>query len=391
MKRILDIIWKTILIIAIFISPIIAINIAVPYEMLSLPANRMDIVSLYISAYSLVMSVFIAILIYLLQNSDVKRDMNLRKKRAQSMMYAELEIALEGIYMRAAGLGNIGTGVNTKNVMNIYLAELQDILNPAQFRLLISLVNKIDIEANDISDEEEKGIQARKELIGYMRPWVVKIMESDYVKFFSLVRDFYDLLDQPLFELLNTLGKTNTTFDAKKSEIYDKNGNVLFSFYDNKWQIFDGNGLLLVDGSFGIDMFDTYRVVDGYEKGEEYIGHYKDGKYDGVGTLLGYYNRKKKKGMWKDGELISGMEYDWLVEKHGEDSWDFYEQYGDEGVAFYFSSAQILYIGMENFYVVDLNVEKDGQKIVNIRTLEEFLEKNNPQMLEHFIRGYNEY
>lgn len=156
LKRLLSFAGKLLFTILIFILPISIINIFIPKELLYALDNRINVVGLYISAFSLATSIFIAVLIYWLQNSNTKREERLRRQNAQLMMYTELESALEGVYMRASGFGGIGTGANTKNIMNTYLVELQDILSPNQFRLLINIVNKIDIEANDTSEDEER-------------------------------------------------------------------------------------------------------------------------------------------------------------------------------------------------------------------------------------------
>lgn len=385
LKRLLNFAGKLLFTILIFILPISIINIFIPKELLYALDNRINVVGLYISAFSLATSIFIAVLIYWLQNSNTKREERLRRQKAQLMMYSELESALEGVYMRASGFGGIGTGANTKNIMNTYLVELQDILSPNQFRLLINIVNKIDIEANDTSEDEERGLAARVELIGYMRPWLLKIMYSDYVKLFPCVQDYHDMLSRPVFELLQVLGKSNASFEAEKEEIYDMNGNLLFVHKDKRaYQIYDGSGLLLLDGTIELDIDDEYRIVDGYEKSETYTGFYKDGKYCGEGTLYSHDKKKLKEGQWKDGELIQGIEYDWLLRKDEDGEWEPYEQYGEDIIPFMYAQQYIINIGIENFFIADLRIDGDSAEEENVRTLAKFLHDTNPELLKYY-------
>lgn len=384
-KKIFEFVGKIVLTIIIFLLPIGVIYFCIPTEYLYAIDNRINVVGLYISAFSLATSIFIAVLIYWLQNNNTKREERLRRQKAQLMMYSELESALEGVYMRAAGFGGIGTGANTKNIMNTYLVELQDILSPNQFRLLINIVNKIDIEASDTSEDEERGKAAQIELIGYMRPWLLKIMYSDYVKLFPCVQDYHDLLSRPVFELLQALGKSNASFEVEKEEIYDMNGNLLFVHKGNRaCRIYDGSGILLLDGTIDLDIDDEYKIVDGYEKSETYTGFYKDGKYCGEGTLYSHDKKKLKEGQWNAGELIKGMEYDWLLQKHEDGEWEPYEQYGEDIIPFMYAQQSIIDIGIENFFIADLRINGGSAEEENVRTLAEFLHDTNPEMLKYY-------
>ena len=232
MKKVFNFIKNLIITIIVVALPILLMILFVPADLLSVIDNRIDIVALAVSLYSLEMSIAIAFLIYWLETRDSKNEETLRKQKARCMMYSELENALEGAYMRAAGHGSIATGGSTKDIMNTYLVELQDILTPHQFRLLISLVNKIDVEANDTSEEEYRADIARKELIAYMQPWIAFLMGTEYAKYFAFVRDYRDALDKPVFELLQVLSGTNTPY-CNRTVISDLDGNPLFRQKDN--------------------------------------------------------------------------------------------------------------------------------------------------------------
>lgn len=371
MSKIFNFIKNLILVIVVTVLPIILVILFVPLDELCVIENRIDIVALGISLYSLEMSIVIAFLIYWLETRDSKNEEAIRKQKARCMMYSELENALEGAYMRAAGHGSIATGVSTKAIMNTYLVELQDILTPNQFRLLITLINKIDVEANDTSEDEYRSEIARNELLGYMQPWMSIIMSTKYAKYFVCVQDYHDALNKAVFELLQILGGTNEPY-RNRSEIYDLDGSILFRYKGNQeYQIFDGSGARLLDGKLALNELDEYAIYDGYECSDTYDGYYKDGKYSGQGTLYSYDQIKLKEGIWENGVLIKGTEYNCLYEKQEDGSWIFYETYRDHIEPYYSLNSYIE--DMSNFYVVDVYVEGSIREKKNIRKLEDFL------------------
>ena len=106
-------------------------------------------------------------------------------------------------------------------------------------------------------------------------------------------------------------------------------------------------------------------------------------------------------GLYKDGKLLTGTEYDYLIHVTKgkliykpdcpEDPYDAtddfkyerMEPYGWEELSpFGWSLSEIEHDGLDKFYVVDMEVTEKTEHMTNIRTLEEFLEKRNPQRLE---------
>lgn len=107
-------------------------------------------------------------------------------------------------------------------------------------------------------------------------------------------------------------------------------------------------------------------------------------------------------GLYKDGELLIGTEYDYLIHVTKgrlihkpdcpEDPYDAtddfryerMEPYGWEELSpFDWSVPEIEHEGLDNFYVVDMEVTEKTEQMTNIRTLKEFLEKRNPRRLEY--------
>ena len=372
MKKFFNLIRNLIIVLLIFILPILLIILFVPLDLFFSIDARLDVVALGVSIYSLEMSIVIAFLIYWLQAKDSQKEEVNRKQKARCMMYSELENALEGAYMRAAGCGSIGTGVSTKDIMNTYLVEIQDILTPDQFRLLISLVNKIDVEANDASEDEYRADIARKELIGYMQPWIALLMHTKYAKYFACVRDYRDALDKPVFELLQVLGGTNIPYQ-NRNNIYDLDGSMLFRHKgDMEYQIFDGSGARLFEGTLALNDYEEYAIYEGYECSDTYDGYYKDGKYSGKGVLYSYENEKLKEGIWEDGELVKGMEYNCLYEKQSDGSWVFQESYRGFIDPYFSVTSYMDEDEMDNYYVVDVLIDRGIIERKNIRTLKVF-------------------
>lgn len=376
MRRFLKIIIKLILVVFIFGLPLASMLWVIPTEILFSAEERVSVISLGVSIYSLEMSGVIAFLIYWLQTQDNKYEEKKLREKARCMMYSELENALEGAYMKAAGCGSIGTGVSTKDIMNTYLVELQDILTPDQFRLLISLVNKIDVEANDTSEEQERADTSRNELTSYMHTWVSIIISTSYAQYFSCVKDYRDTLSRPVFELLQVLGGTHEPYVDRK-EIYDVNGNVLFRLKGHmEYQIYDGGGKLLLDGKLELDDLDRFTIYDGYECSETYDGYYKDGKYSGQGILYAYEKDKRKEGLWEDGELIKGTEYNRLYEIQPDGSWEFQEPYRDFIEPYFSVKSYMDEDEMKKYRVADALIDRNRNTIElkNVRTLKAFFE-----------------
>lgn len=360
----------------VIIAPLWGMLAFIPKEVLSAMDNRIDILALGVSLYSLEMSIAIAFLIYWLETRDSKKEETIRKQKARCMMYSELENALEGVYRRAAGCGSISTGVSTKDIMNTYLVELQDILTADQFRLLIGLVNKIDVESNDTSEDEYRAETARDELLDYMHPWIAVIMRTKYVACFSRIRDYHDALDKPVFELLQVLGGTNAAYEDR-NEIYGSDGNMVFRCKGcMEYQIYDDSGKLLLDGRIGLNESDRYAICEGYECSETYDGFYKDGKYSGKGILYTYNQEKRKEGIWKEGELQQGVEYNCLYRKMPDGSLEYQESYKDFIDPYFSVKCYMDEEEMKDYLVADDFV--DGEFVMerkNIRSLKSFFDQ----------------
>ena len=98
MKKVFNFIRNIIITIIVIVLPFFLVILLVPKDVLCAIENRIDIVALAVSLYSLEISIAIAFLIYWLETRDSKKEEVLRKQKARCMMYSELVNALEGAY-----------------------------------------------------------------------------------------------------------------------------------------------------------------------------------------------------------------------------------------------------------------------------------------------------
>ena len=144
------------------------------------------------------------------------------------------------------------------------------------------------------------------------------------------------------------------------------------------------------------DEWDPFKPVEEYE-----FEHHQT-PADGKHKQIGRNGDTVAEGDWKDGKLIAGIEYDWLIKvTRGklifkpdcpEDPYDVtdnfeyekHEQYGWEmPFPFSWSEPEIEHEGLEQFYVVDMHVTEKTEKMFNIRKLEDFLNEKNPEHLKY--------
>ncbi len=107
-------------------------------------------------------------------------------------------------------------------------------------------------------------------------------------------------------------------------------------------------------------------------------------------------------GEWKNGTLVEGTEFDYLIlvtsgdlifkpdcpgnPYDASDDFDYvkYDQYGWHlhNSPFLYSREAIVHHGLDKFYVVDFKVTEESEQMYNIRTLEEFLKDKSPVFLK---------
>ena len=59
----------------------------------------------------------------------------------------------------------------------------------------------------------------------------------------------------------------------------------------------------------GIDSMGNAKIVQGYGKSKEYVGHYKNWKFHGEGCEYDWKGEKYREGIFHEGKLQKGIEY----------------------------------------------------------------------------------
>ena len=123
---------------------------------------------------------------------------------------------------------------------------------------------------------------------------------------------------------------------------------------------------------------------------------------DGPHKEIGWQGVPVAEGEYKDQKLVKGIEFDVLIHvKNGslifkpdcpQDPYDStddfeYERMESYGWGLYFrpfnaSENYIIMDGIEQYYVADMKVEEKTEQMINIRTLEDFLNQHDPEYLQ---------
>lgn len=152
-----------------------------------------------------------------------------------------------------------------------------------------------------------------------------------------------------------------------------------------------------------------YDSDDGLEPKIDYVIKRNDIAVDGRHRRLDYEGNVYAEGLYEDDKLIEGIEYNCLVRivkgklmykpNCPEDPYDCtddfeYErliQYGDNYLGpFEWCTNEFADHGLENFYIVDFEVTRDTEQMINIRTLKQFLGDKKYRRLQTRIDAYKD-
>lgn len=242
-KRKINLKIKKILLIAVCLIPIVVLVFLIPRELYT-EEHRLDILSLYISALSLSVAVFIAVLIYLKQRSDMNDEQEHRQNVALKSMRYAIEDGIQWI-LKTKEPKIPGASSTIKATMNQYQAELVDTLSDEEYNDMVRIVEGIDasIHAYKNPDLDDGNTPDYCSII--FRPWINLIRESEYGAFLERAVDYKELLSESVIHLLNVLGDNYSFKDCKV--IYDAHKNKLFEQDEGRIKIYD-NGELVFDG-----------------------------------------------------------------------------------------------------------------------------------------------
>jgi hypothetical protein len=344
------------------VCPILAYFYLIPSELHTID-NLLTLIGLLIAYITLWATIGIAIFIYWLQNQNAEREEKRRLEQAKAAMFLAIQNAFEMYFFMPAEDRDDHYCEGVKEVLSYNAVELKGFLSAEELNYLSQIVNTID--KRDYNEANR-----------YVRDWLRILYLSSYQKYMICASDYEDLLDQRTFNLFQKLKGSKEKYINKK-QIDSNVGDTLFEKCGDHIVV-KSDGIIYLDGKLGYnEIEDDPVVMEGFGKTEEYEGYYKDG------------------------ELIVGTEYNIIVrvvsgklifkpncpEEPYDSSEDFeYErmgQYADEEdillswPMWYFSEE-----GLKPYFIVDMQVDNDTEQMTNIRTLEEFLGEENPDLLE---------
>lgn len=365
------------MIIAIIIYAILLI-VAIVASFL-LPFDTAMCLSLTAAFFTLIATIGIAVLIYYLQRKDEFNKAEKKQRTVKAVMAAELESALDSLILMPDEYSCSFVGGGTRDLFLANATELQEILPGDLFRHLSSVVQFIDSFDNE--DDNFEGYHL------ILRDWIVPLMESRYKEYYPLVFDFHDLLNKRTFELLKVLNSSDEEFKRDLYSIHCTEGNEVFIYdpTDKKYVVDNGLGRFL-DGTLNYrEDIQSFGIINGYEKSEEFEGQYRNGKPEGYGIRYDDGGQKSDEGTWSEGELIKGTEYNIICKDNGDEPDEVRGSYRQLSVAWTMIDAEIENNGIDKYYVVDRTVL--GDKVTewtNRRSFEEFLSERKPELLKRF-------
>lgn len=299
-----------VLLILILLFPCVLLFIPGIRVWLSSMDNALGYIEIMLAYLSLLASVGIAVLIYHFERRNTSNEKNDRIRAAKLMMYNELEKAIK-LYILDSDQYVNSSLAHLKDVFREHALELRDGLTEEQYSYLNVIVDRID--SFIVSVEEYGRSEASDYILLLFREWLKLLFKSEYYELFSKARDYKELLDREPFELLSALSGSNNHFKANLKEIKDNDNKVLFSYVSDKKICVMQDGILLFDGWYLWDKELEELKINGYQKSIEYVGGYKDGKRSGHGKAYNDEGKLLAEGVWRDDDLVSGTEYDWVI------------------------------------------------------------------------------
>lgn len=371
---------------AIIACPFYVLFHLIPGE-LNTTDNLLTFIGLFIAYFTFWATIFIAVFIYWLQKRSDEREDKRKIEQAKAAMLLELDNAFEMYLFVPERERDKHCCNGIKDVLSTNAGELRKALNPQEFHLLVEIVNTI----------RKHDVQGAKR---YFRDWLQMVYLSEFQKYFLYIPEYTECLEKNTFELVTKLrGKKSKYEELNKIEnrekkiVFERQGEYVRIIYDGEIQL---------DGKLGYDnIYGEPAIIEGFGRNGRYAGYYKDGYYEGNGTQFGRSGKKLREGTWATGKLISGTEYNWLIHVTGgkliykkvcpKDPYDATDDFEYEKFELYdediicplnMSKEYIEQDSIDEYYIVDMNVTESTEQMTNIRTLKDFLEKNNLDLLK---------
>ena len=363
------------------VIPILIIIIAViPLLLVMMPGvrdwlssnDRKTILELIISYISFLATVGIGVIIYRFQRNDSNSEKQSRIQAAKLLMYNELEKAI-CLYILNSDRYVSSNLAHLTETFQRNAVELHEGLSQAQYSHLNLTVDYID---SYIASVEEVGrIEAANNILHLFRKWIQCFIKSPFFENLCHAASYKDLLDEKTFDLLNALSGSNEKYHVDLYDIKDADGRLLFRHKNAQHTIVLEEGEIVFDGWYSLDEETEEIKENGYWKNLEYEGYYVDGVRSGQGKTFNLEGRVTSEGIWEDGVLVQGIEYDWVIKVSDDETEAFFQLYSN----FHYSEEerfQEMLEGCKTFegcYIADGKDSGEKIEFINLKPFEDYV------------------
>lgn len=354
---------------------ICVICVIVANKMIFKYSSMYERVSLDLSFVSIIASINIAIIIYLLETAKEEKKENDEIERAKSEMIYNIEMSFRyAVFFTSDTLDNWPS----KDIENVFARNqyvLHKCLSNEEFKLLQKFIECI-VDARDFDNR----VGFSDFLKEYLRP--IFLSKNPSLVYCS---ENYDCFRVDIIDLLNKL-KNEDCYNPEANYIIhsDDGSTTIENLGDNKVRILRDDSLL-VEGRYQFNAKGEVYFEEGYSvlANPYYKGYYKNAKFDGFGV---YDNNCIMFGIWAENELIDGIQKNVLIKYCPKVTCDF-NQYQLQHIEMnklneivivseFIDNVEELKEYTSNcndlFYVVDLLYENQDKYINDSFTVEEF-------------------
>lgn len=375
------------------------------------PLLEVGFYSLAVSVLTLEATIAIALVVFRLQGRrEVQRQAE-RSRLAAELISADLEIAFRYLLLVPDGAGMPGAAAPLRGGFDAHVADLKRILSADSLRTLIMVVSATQ-DPSLVDDERFVGGGLPDVALPFVKEQLRPVAHTSYASLLKKVSDWRDLLSSETFALMGELtqvcGGSLGAYRADRTIFADEAGTPVIEFdpTTERYRIHSGD-VLLCDGTIAADcVARECPVRDGFARTPGYVGDVREGRRHGAGMSISKRDGHPiAKGEWVEGELVSGVEFDWIVaipedisldDANSDDmcvecTWSKWIQLGNER----FASSRIEDIareaalqhlpsvddecaaalnGLKILYVADVKIEDGTEQLFNIRKIEDELD-----------------
>lgn len=323
--------------------------------------NLFTIIGLFISYYTLIATVGIALYIYYLQSNAERHKANSHQIKVQRLIGNEIISLLTNLVFKK----NPEQAVTIDNLKSYYIDNsltLKESLPPQEYELLNKTVNVL------------MSSTSRLDYAFIFKPWLEDILKSDYWYLFNKASDFSLLYNKPFFSLLKSLTDLEGEYQENITTIHDKNGHILFMQDSEGISIFEDKELK-AKGTFGYDKDNDYRIMNGYLTTKEYVGCVKNGIRDGYGRTYDDFEILLEEGIYENDQLVKGIEFNWIIEYKNRKPHRVFQYDADSRYEFSKSLEDITLRDYRNCKVADMEIDHGKYHYTNFRNFEQFFKE----------------